>query len=276
MGLGKKHKTVLSFAIALLLVLILVGGYWFFIRKQVLDKRNYVDIEKVGVLRIVAIADRTGYYISDDTVAGFNHDLLLALQQYTDVKFEVSIQNSIENGLEDLGIGRYDVVAGNIPINANLKSIYSFTEPIVRNKLILVQRKMEYNDSVLPIRSHLELAGKSIYVAKNSPSLFRLKNLSSEIGDTIFVKEDDLYQAEQLAMMVSAGEIDYTVCDEKTARILAEKLPQLDIKTDIGFTHLEAWAVRKDSPVLLDSLNAWINRFKQTEEYRKILDRYYK
>ncbi|MDR0546659.1 MAG: glutamine ABC transporter substrate-binding protein, partial [Dysgonamonadaceae bacterium] len=30
---------------------------------------------------------------------------------------------------------------------------------------------------------------------------------------------------------------------------------------DISFTQLQAWAVRKSSPVLLDSLNVWMTEY---------------
>ena len=76
--------------------------------------------------------------------------------------------------------------------------------------------------------------------------------------------------------MVAAGEIDYTVCDVKTAESLSSKLPELDIKTDIGFTHFEGWAVRANSPILLDSLNTWIKKIKTTPKYQDILKKYYK
>ena len=103
----------------------------------------------------------------------------------------------------------------------------------------------------------------------------RLDNLSYEIGDTIYVKQDDTYEAEQLVMIVAAGEIDYTVCDEKLAVRMAERFPEIDIDTDISFTQLESWAVRKDSPQLLDSLNAWFKRFRETEKFRQIFNTYY-
>lgn len=99
--------------------------------------------------------------------------------------------------------------------------------------------------------------------------------MSHEIGDTIFVIENKIYDFEQLVMMVASGEIEYTVCDEKIAIQLSEKLPEIDIETDISFTQIESWAVRKDSPVLLDSINTWLLRFKETKEFKNLLIKYY-
>jgi membrane-bound lytic murein transglycosylase MltF len=76
-------------------------------------------------------------------------------------------------------------------------------------------------------------------------------------------------------MMVASGEIEYTVCDEKVAIQLSEKLPEIDIETDISFTQIESWAVRIDSPILLDSVNSWLIRFKETREFKNLIAKYY-
>lgn len=153
--------------------------------------------------------------------------------------------------------------------------MYYFTEPLTLNKLILVQRKAEYNNNTEPVRQHLDLAKKSIYVPEDSPSILRLTNLSHEIGDTIFIIKDSTYGSEQLVMMVASGNIDYTVCDEKTALRLSETLPEIDIETDISFTQIESWVLRKDSPILLDSLNNWLDRIKDSKRFKEIYNRYY-
>ena len=268
----KKRTNLIYFISGLLLV----GFFLFFIFKSNrFGPRDYAQIEKMDTLHIVTNFDQIGYFVSGDTIAGFNHDLLQGLQRYTKIHFAISVENSLEKSFEDLKSGKYDLIARNIGVNANLKSMYLFTNPIVHNKLILVQRKAEYNNGLQPIRSHLQLAKKTIYVPKDSPSKFRLSNLEHEIGDTIIVLENDIYEAPQLAMMVASHEIDYTVCDINTAQELAAKIPELDIKTDIGFTHLESWSVSRKSPVLLDSLNTWIDRFKRTPEYQKIYHKYY-
>jgi membrane-bound lytic murein transglycosylase MltF len=76
-------------------------------------------------------------------------------------------------------------------------------------------------------------------------------------------------------MMVASGEIEYTVCDEKVALQLSEELPEIDIETDISFTQIESWAVRIDSPILLDSVNSWLSRFKETREFKNLIAKYY-
>lgn len=240
-----------------------------------LSPRDYKEIIHSGELNVVTDYNAIGYYVSGDTMEGFQLEMMQALEDDWGVKVNLFLENSLDENLEGLGMQRYDLVARSIPVNSQLRDDYFFTHPITLNKQVLVQRKAEYNDSLAPIRQHLDLAGKTIHVAKDSPAILRLNNLSHEIGDTIVIYENPVYEAEQLVMMVASGDIDFTVCDEKVAEGLATVLPEIDVETDISFTQFESWALRRDSPVLLDSLNSWLNRFRETKAFRDIYDKYY-
>lgn len=269
-----KRKGILLFIIVFLAIIAL----WRELFKEntpPTEVRDYPQIEKNGTLRVVTDYNSIGYYASGDTVTGFIHDLLNLLQANIPLKIEVSLESNLDQNIEGIKQGKYDILAQNIPITSELRSSLGFTEPVVQNRQVLIQRKKEYNNDTEPIRSHLELAKKTLYVPFNSPVILRIRNLSHEIGDTIFIKEDPLYSAEQLAMQVASGDINYAVSDEKTAIRVAEAMPEIDYFTLIGFTHLEAWAINKKNLILLDSLNNWINRIKETEEYKKIYTKYY-
>ncbi len=256
-------------SVAMVLTLVL---FWF---QKKTKARDYREIVKEGVLQVVTDYNTTGYFVSGDSISGFQYELLQAMAAEWGIEVSIDLENSLDDNLEGLDRHRYDMVARNVPLTTTLKHQYAFTHPLILNKQVLIQRKPEYNDNLPLVRQHLDLAKKTIYVPKSSPAILRLDNLSHEIGDTIYVKEDDVYGQEQLVMMVAAGQIDFTVCDEKSADELARSFPEIDVETDIGFTHLESWIVRKDAPVLLDSLNAWLSRFRKTEEFERIYQRYY-
>ncbi|MDR1707947.1 MAG: transporter substrate-binding domain-containing protein [Prevotella sp.] len=268
-----KKKDFLVVPIVITVILII---WILFLKKEKEQIKDYPQIEKSGTLHIVTDYNSIGYFVSGDTIAGFNHDLIQLIETYIPIKIEVSLESSLEKSIEDLKKGKYDVLARNIPVTTLLRDSLKFTEAIVQNRQVLIQRKKSFNDNTEPIRSHLDLAKKTIYISAKSPAKLRLQNLSHEIGDTIYIKEDQVYGSEQLAILVASKEIDYAVCDEKTAENIAKGLPEIDYATFIGFTHLEAWAVREQSPILLDSLNTWIQRLKKTDAYKKIYSKYYK
>ena len=237
--------------------------------------KDYNEIIERGKMNVVTDYNTIGYFISGDTVQGFQYELINALKKEWGIDINIFLENNLQDNLNGLLEGRYDIVARSIPVNSELKGNFSFTEPLILNKLVLVQRKSQYNDSIQPLRQHLDLAKKTIHVAYGSPSILSLNNHSHEIGDTIFVVQNTTYEAEQLGMMVASGEIEYTVCDEKVALQLSEDLPEIDIETDISFTQIESWAIRKDSPILLDSVNSWLSQFKETPEFKDLIAKYY-
>lgn len=250
------YSVLLVVVLSLMIVL-----YTFSRKKEIVLPRDFSEIVNSGELNIVTDYNLIGYHVSGDTLDGFQYRLIKALEQDWKLKVNIFLENSLDKNLQGLKQGRYDIVARNIPVNTHLRQQFGFTESINLNKQVLVQRKPEFNDSITPIRQHLDLARKTIHIHKDSPVILRLQNLSHEIGDTIFIVQNDVYETEQLVMMVAGGDIDFTVCDEVLARKLAKEMPEIDVDTDISFTQLESWAVRKDSPVLLDSLDAWLSRF---------------
>lgn len=244
-------------------------------RDEELKARDYNEIIDSGIFNVVTDYNTIGYFISGDSVVGFQYEIMKALEYDWNVDINIFLENSLDDNLKGLQTQKYDLVARNIAVNSELREMFYFTEPITLNKLVLVQRRAEYNKGIEPIRQHLDLVKKNIYVPEDSPSILRLTNLSHEIGDTINIIEHETYETEQLVMMVASGNIDFTVCDERVALILSETFPEIDIETDISFTQIESWALRKDSPNLLDSLNSWFNTFKNSNRFKEIYNRYY-
>lgn len=232
--------------------------------------RDYPEIKEEGILRLVTEYNQSGYYVAGDTIEGFQYELSQAIAQLSGLEIQIFLEMSLAESFDMLEENNCDAVARNIPITSEIKEKYLFTEPIVLDKQVLIQRTEAANNGLKPIRNQLDLAGKTLYIPKDSPAQLRLQNLGHEIGDTIYVIEDELYSGEQLAIMVAKGDIDYAVCDQQTAALSQKQLPEIDIKTDISFTQLQSWAVRKDSPILLDSLNSWLEQIRKNGTFDKI------
>lgn len=270
----KSRKLLVVYMILLAIVLIAMFQLFQF-KKAPLLPRDYPEIKEEGILRIVTEYNQSGYYVAGDTIEGFQYELSQAIAKLSGLEVQTHLEMSLAESFRELSENKCDVIARNIPITSDNKEEYLFTEPIVLNKQVLVQRTEEANNGFKPIRNQLDLAQKTLYIPKDSPARLRLQNLAHEIGDTIYIKEDELYSSEQLAIMVAKGDIDYAVCDQQIAKISKENLPEIDINTDISFTQLQSWAVRKDSPILLDSLNSWLSQIKESGLYKEIYKRYY-
>jgi ABC-type amino acid transport substrate-binding protein len=51
--------------------------------------------------------------------------------------------------------------------------------------------------------------------------------------------------------------------------------PQLDLQTAISFTQFYAWGVNEASPALRDTLNAWLDSYMKTAEYKALKKKYF-
>ena len=236
--------------------------------------RSYEEIIRSGVLRAVTEYNSISYHAQADSIGGLHYELLQAFAESKGLKTEITPEMSVEKRIEGIQLGIYDLLANNVLISSERKDSLLFTSPILLSRQVLVQRKpTEMNDQNY-INSLLDLAGKTVHVVKESPSILRIHNLSNEIGDTIYIKEIEKYGQEQLLAMVAAGDIDYAVCDESIALTAANDLPRLDFETTISFTQFYSWGVNKENTILLNSLNAWLDSFKQTEAFQKLLKKY--
>lgn len=208
----------------------------------------------------------------DDTLGGFNYDLMRAIARNEGLHVKFHPVTTPNQALDGLNNKLYDVIVSDLPVTLEDSGVVAFTNPVYLDKQVLVQRRDTAGK--VAVKSQLDLAAREVWVVAKSPSADRLRNLAGEIGDTIIVREEPTYGAEQLVLMVAVGVIPMAVVNEKTARRVAADYNQFDVSTAISFTQFQSWAVRKNDVSLVDSLNAMLSRFKATPAYGMLVERY--
>lgn len=273
---GQSKKRILRYSIIIITIFLFTYIYNKKEYKTKIHPRDYQEIVKDRTLNVTTEYNPISFFVVGDTVAGFNYDLIQAFAHDKGLKVKMFPMMSFQQRLEGLLKGKYDVIANTNLVTTQLKNTVSFTIPIIFNREVLVQRKRTGKNDSTYIKSTLDLAGRTVYVVKGSPSIVRLQNLEEEIADSIHIKEMDKYGEEQLIDLVSHGVIDYAICHESIAKNCADSLSEIDIQRPISFTQIYAWAVNKQSPILLDSLNTWLETFIKSNKYKKIYLKYYK
>ena len=236
--------------------------------------RNYREIVQSGVLRAITEYNAFSYHAQEDTISGFHYELLQAFAQSKNLKVEITPEMSLEKRQEGINDGSYDILANNVLKADRDEDTILYSHPILLSKQVLVQRNAQEKNDEHYIYSLLDLGNKTVHVVKDSPFINRIRNLSNEIGGTIYIKEIEKYGPEQLVAMVANGDIDYAVCDESIILASINNFPQIDIETAISFTQFYSWGVNKNNTELLDSLNAWIDTFKQTPAFKELNKKY--
>ena len=215
------------------------------------------------------------FYTYNDTLGGFNYDLLklLASKHGLTLKFHPVV--SLSNALSHIEDNTYDILAAELPVTAEYKDKYELLEPVLLDKRVLVQLKDTLTGDVR-VKSQLDLAHDSVWIVDGSSVKGRIDNLSREIGDTIYIKSDPEYGSEYLFIMTALGEIKQAVISERVAKAMADEYPQVDVSTGISFNQFQSWVASKRRPELKDSLNKWIKEIKLTPEYKDLEERYSK
>ena len=256
---AKKYLWVL---ISLLFLVALCMIFLFHLKSDTIKMGDYTGIKASGMLRVVMEYNASDYYVSGDSITGAQYELCKFISRKSGLELNISFENNLEASITKLLNKEVDIISQSIPITTGDKEVMAFTIPIKQSKQVLVQRKKASENDSSYINSQIQLAHKTIYLPQGSPTKLRIKNLSEEIAEPIYVKEIDHYSQEHILYMVAFGDIDYAVVDYEIASKNRNKFPEIDMNIDISFSQLQAWAVRKESPILLDSLNVWISEYQ--------------
>ncbi|HBX51676.1 MAG: hypothetical protein A2W98_05805 [Bacteroidetes bacterium GWF2_33_38] len=240
------------------------------------------EIIERGKLIAITQNNSTDYFIYKGEPMGYQFEMLKNLADYLNVKLEIIVSNDLDEIFEKLENHECDIIAINLTITDKRSQLINFSNPLSQTRQVLVQKKPEnwYNLSKLEldstiVRNPKDLAGKQVYIQRNTSHEDRLKNISKEIGDSIHIVELDI-ETEEIISKVASGEIAYAISDENVALVNQKYYPILDINTAIGSYQDIAWGVRKGSDSLLSSINSWLEKFKNSKQHRRIYKKYFK
>ena len=245
---------------------------------------DFDQIKERGTLTAVVDNSSTGYFIYRGQPMGYEYDLLSRMASDLGLSLKIKLTSDIEEAFFMLNTGKADVMAYHLTVTKERTQRVSFTDSHTEVRQVLIQRKpkdwrkMKLHDiEESMIRNPLNLGGKEVHTRKGSSFSERLEHLSDEIGEDIIILEDvGIMDTEALIKKVAEGEIDYTIADEDIAMINATYYPDLDVETAISFPQKIAWAVRKNAPILKDTIDYWLNEVKATPDFNVIYNRYFK
>lgn len=267
----KRNKLFFPVAVTVAIVILTVVG---FARKCQQDGSTLADefVRPGGDTLSVAIEmSALTYNMRNDTADGFDYQILCDIGRRHDVAMVFHPFNELEDAFAGLYNGTYDIVVASMASTSALKEVFPLTDAVYIDKQVLVQR----GDSVhRQIKESHELRGDTVWIVEGSPSATRLRNMASELGDTIHIASIPGYSAEQLAIMTALGEVPRAVVNEAMVRQIAAEFPTLDISTPVSLSQLQCWAVAPGDSVLVDSLNSWLESFKKTAAFDSLMQRY--
>ena len=229
--------------------------------------RDFDEIVADGKLKVLIAYSATSYFLYRGQTMGYEYELLKRLAKKLNLELELKVSRNLDEMLDELQHGNIDLVAHGLAVTQERKEQVAFIDYLYLTKQVLVQRKPDnwrkltldkIKESM--IQDPIELIGDTVSVRKNSSYLKRLLNLSKEIGGDIVIDTlEGTISTDEIIKQVVDKKIKYTVADGNLAKINASHNPILDVSVPVSFSQRIAWAVRADSPKLLEKINSWID-----------------
>lgn len=238
-----------------------------------LRQREFTDdlpglIER-GRLRMITRNNAMTYFIHRGLQVGFEYELMKKFASEHGLRLEVVIPNSHAELLSYLNDGKGDVVAAAMTITPERQSEADFTRPYNEVEEVVVTR--EDDDSIESIR---DLAGRTFHVRGSSSFYTTLKALQDSVDDLRIVKLPEDVETEEIMVGVESGLYDLTLVDSNLYDV--ERTYGLKLKDALSIKSTTlGWAVRRDNPALLGSLNEYIRREKGGLYFNMMKKRYF-
>ncbi len=241
------------------------------------------DIVESGVLRVITTYSPTGYFLYKGETMGFEYEMFKRLADHLNISLEIVLAKNVDSVIPMLNRGDGDIIALGYTITSDRKEDVSFTDPYMITHQSLIQKKPDNwrkmtRDNIKEALATdiIDLINDTVSVRQNSSYYLRLKEMTNELGDSIYI---DILPGEisdeQIIKMVSEGEIKYSIIDNHKAAIHKSYFPNIDVDTPVSLSQRIAWAVRKSSPDLLAIINEGLEVIKRKPDYNMIYEKYF-
>jgi membrane-bound lytic murein transglycosylase F len=205
---------------------------------------------------------------------GYEYDLIKDFAEAEGLELDIKVATNESQLVKMLKDGEVDVVAYPIQYNTSIKEDFVYCGHENEDCQVLVQRANR-KDTILT--DVTQLIGKSVYVNPHTKYMDRLRNLNEELGGGINLRyvSNDTLSVEDLIEKVVNGELPYTVCDEKIAKLNKTYFPNINISLRVSFMQRSSWIVSKDSPFLAEAINRWTDGKEGNKAYKALSKRYF-
>ena len=229
------------------------------------------QIEQRGVLNVCCYYNTTDYYVYKGIPKGFHYELVKDFADYLGVKLNIEVNTNIDESIQKLNEGKYDLIAMSLSVSNSRKEDVQFSQPLFTTRQVLVQHK---SDTLIP--SIQNLKGKEIFLQEGTFSTKFLQLLNDSLQLDLKITELEDVTFEDILLKIENGEIPYTVIDKNIAQIASQYMKHIDYSLQLSPENPVAWAITKKATLLNEEINNWLGAIKKSGTLNVLYNRYYK
>jgi membrane-bound lytic murein transglycosylase MltF/imidazolonepropionase-like amidohydrolase len=217
------------------------------------------------MLRVFAPFSRSLYFNDRGRERGLAVELVRDWERYLNLKYARQLGKrpltiyvapaTRDKLLPDLAAGLTDVSIGNLTVTGERQEIVDFVSGVYGRRT--VDELVVTGPRSPELRSLDDLSGQRVHVRKASSYYESLVDLNQRLRreqkePATLVLVPDSLEDEDLMEMLDAGLVELLVVDDWKARMWAQVLPKIKVRSDLALRQdaRTGWAIRKDSPRL--------------------------
>jgi len=237
-------------------------------------KGDFDQMKDRRLVRILVPQSRTFYFLDGAKERGISYEIAHDFEAWLNRKYKTQkiqihvmlIPVTWEKLLSSVNAGLGDIALGGITITPQRRKTLDFTAPLATG----VKEIIVTGPSSPAITKLDDLAGQKIYVRPSSSYAEHLKTLNKDfrsrhLKPVEVVDIDENLEDEDILEMLNAGLISLTVVDSYLGTLWAKALHKITAHQDIAVNEGGdlAWAIRKNSPLLMAEADEYISTHKQ-------------
>jgi polar amino acid transport system substrate-binding protein len=202
-------------------------------------------------------------YVQSDKMTGFDIELVDAIAAASGLKVEW-VNIDFKGLIPALIANRADMAASAIYITPPRQQVVDFSEPYYAGGLVALVKR-----SNAAIAKPADLAGKQVTVQVGTKSVSFLQQNYPKAHEVQVEKNDEMFN------LVEVGRADAAVTGKPAALLYAKTHPDMKVLPE-PLTHEEyGFAIRKDEPDLLKTVNAGLQKVKADGTYNKLVVKWF-
>jgi membrane-bound lytic murein transglycosylase F len=219
-----------------------------------------------GTLRVVTLNLPTCYYLGAQGTEGLEYQLASAYAAQLHVRLEMYPVANERAMQAELGAGRADIAAASLSNSSEWSRVGMAADPYADIPQLVV-----YSRSGVRPRDTLQLESARLAVRAGSPQEHILERLKATVAPTLKWEETAPTSADPVED-VDSGAAQYAITDAREFSFAHHLYPNVLVGFELPAQRPVQWIVRRDAPVLLQSVNAFFRSLRATAELARLLE----